>query len=227
MSQLALPLRLADHAVFGSFLDRGNEALVALLRDLAAGRAETGCWMWGGAAAGKSHLLQAVCDRAGDQSVYVPLDSLSDAAPEILEGLASRELICLDDIDAVAGDAAWEHALFRLSNDILEAGGRLLVAAKTAPRAARFTLPDLASRLSRLPVFRIAALGDADRAAALKLRARHRGLELPDETAAYLLNHSRRDMTSLYELLDKLDAESLRVQRRLTIPFAKQVMKNL
>ena len=30
MSQLALPLRLADHAVFGSFLSGDNEALVAM-----------------------------------------------------------------------------------------------------------------------------------------------------------------------------------------------------
>ena len=37
MSQLALPLRLADHAVFDSFYAAGNELLVALLRELAQG----------------------------------------------------------------------------------------------------------------------------------------------------------------------------------------------
>ena len=114
MSQLALPLRLADHAVFGSFLPSGNETLVATLEDLADGGGGQGCWIWGGSATGKTHLLQAVCDRAGDRSVYVPLAMLVAAGPDLLEGLASRELICLDDIHAVAGDTAWEAALFDL-----------------------------------------------------------------------------------------------------------------
>ena len=226
MSQLALPLRLADHAVFGSFLSDGNEALVATLVALADGQAESGCWLWGGPAAGKTHLLQATCERAGDRSVYIPLASLAEADPAVLEGLASRELVCIDDLDSVAGREAWEHALFELCNQLLDVGGRLVVAARAAPRSASFRLPDLVSRLSRLPVFQLQSLDEAARGAALQLRARHRGLELPDETARYLLSRSRRDMTSLYNLLDKLDAEALRAKRRLTIPFVKAVMED-
>ena len=89
MSQLALPLRLADHAVFGSFLSSGNEALVATLVDLADG-GNQGCWLWGAEAAGKTHLLQAVCDRAGDRSVYVPLAMLADAGS--IESKAREQL---------------------------------------------------------------------------------------------------------------------------------------
>ncbi len=36
---------------------------------------------------------------------------------------------------------------------------------------------------------------------------------------------SRRDMRSLYELLDKLDGEALRAQRKLTIPFVREVLQ--
>jgi DnaA family protein len=224
MSQLALPLRLADHAVFASFLDAGNETLVATLSGIAGGEPGQGCWLWGGVATGKTHLLQAVCDRAGDRSVYVPLDMLAAAGPGILEGLAARDLVCVDDIEQVAGDADWEVALFALYNELADAGGQLVVAASATPRECDFSLADLESRLSRLPVFQVHALDEQERAAALRLRARHRGLELPDETAAYLLRHSRRDMASLYELLDKLDLEALRAKRRLTIPFVRDVM---
>ena len=225
MSQLALPLRLADHAVFASFLSTGNEALVATLRDLADGAREPGCWLWGPAATGKTHLLQAVCDRAGDRSVYVPLGLFADADPHLLDGLATRDLVCIDDINLVAGDADWEHALFDLCNQVADTDGRLLVSATTSPRASRIVLPDLSSRLSRLPTFQVQRLSEDERASALQLRARHRGLDLPDETARYLLNRSRRDMASLYGLLDKLDDEALRAQRRLTIPFVRDVLK--
>lgn len=222
---MALPLRLADHAVFESYLNTGNEALVAMLDNLAGGSGE-GCWLWGPAATGKTHLLQAVCDRAGDRSVYVPLKMLVDAGPVILEGLASRDLICIDDIDTVAANAGWEDALFDLFNQILDADRILVVSAAMSPRECPIALPDLQSRLVRLPTFQVRPLGEDERVLALQLRARHRGLDLPDDTARYLLSRSRRDMASLYDLLDKLDLEALRAKRRLTVPFVKEVMEH-
>ena len=225
MTQLVLPLQLADHAVFASFLDHGNETLVSTLASLSSGDAGQGCWLWGAAATGKTHLLQAVCDQAGDRSVYLPLGMLASAGPDVLEGLASRALVCLDDIDEVVGQDDWELALFNLFNELQESGGQLIVAARAAPRECGIALADLASRMSRLPVFQIHVLDEQQRVAALQLRARHRGLELPDDTAAYMLKRSRRDMASLYGLLDKLDLEALRAQRRLTIPFVRDVVR--
>lgn len=224
MTQMALPLRLADHAVFASYYAAGNETLVAMLADLAGGGDAQGCWIWGAPATGKTHLLQAACEMAGDRSVYVPLRMLAAAGPDILEGLASRDLICLDDIDDVAGDAGWEAALFALCNEVLDAGRSLVVAAAMPPRECPIALPDLQSRLSRLAAFKVHELDDDQRILALQLRARHRGLELPDDTASYLLSRNRRDMASLYELLDRLDLEALRAQRRLTIPFVREVL---
>ena len=198
-----------------------------MLSELADGTSDAGCWLWGPPSTGKTHLLQAVCDRAGDQSVYVPLAQFADADPQLLDGLASRNLVCIDDIDLVAGNADWEHALFVLCNQILDADGRLVVTAAAPPRASKILLADLRSRLSRLPIFQCQPLGENERASALQLRARHRGLDLPNDTARYLLTRSRRDMTSLYSLLDKLDDEALRAQRRLTIPFVKSVMQEM
>ena len=227
MSQLALPLRLADHAVFASYLATGNEMLVATLRDLADGGRGPGCWLWGAAGSGKTHLLQAICEQAGDQSVYIPMSMFAEADPELLEGLASRGLICIDDIDIVTGNPDWEHALFVLYNQVFEAEGRIVVAAHGSVRSSGIGLADLESRLSQLPSFQLNSLGDDETRQALQLRAGHRGLDLPDETAQFLLNRSRRDMASLYKLLDKLDDEALRAQRRLTIPFVRDVINKL
>lgn len=227
MSQLALPLQLADHAVFASFLGTGNEALVATLSALADGEPGQGCWIRGAPATGKTHLLQAVCDRAGDRSVYLPVAMLVEAGPAILDGLSNRELVCIDDVDCVAGRRDWELALFKLCNELQDNNGQLIVAAGSAPRETGIALADLESRLSRLPVFQLRPLDEQQRAAALQLRASHRGLELPDETAAYLLKRSRRDMRSLYALLDRLDLAALRAKRRLTIPFVRDVMRSL
>jgi len=224
MTQLALPLQLADHAVFASYLNSGNEALVATLSRIAADDEGHGCWLWGASATGKTHLLQAVCEAAGDRAAYMPLAMVAEAGPGVLDGLSSRELVCIDDIDKVAGQADWELALFDLCNQIFDAGSQLLVSAASTPRECPIEMADLRSRLARLPVFQIHALGEDERVSALQLRSRHRGLELPDDAARYLLKRSRRDMASLYELLDTLDREALRAKRRLTIPFVREVL---
>ncbi len=224
MGQLALPLRLDDHAVFASFLATGNESVVAELRCIAEGDGG-GCWLWGLPSTGKTHLLQAACELAGDRSVYLPMSDFAAADPAILDGLESRELLCIDDLDAVAGGADWEQALFALWNRVQDSNGQIVVAAAMASRECPFELPDLKSRLNTLPVYQLHSLDEEQRVSALQLRARHRGLELPSQTARYMLNRSRRDMASLYRLLDKLDLEALRAKRRLTIPFVSSVLR--
>ncbi len=224
MSQLALPIGLDDHAVFESFLAAGNEELVDRLIGLAAGETEGGCWLSGRPATGKTHLLQAVCDRAGDRSVYVPMQVFAETGPALIFGLESREIVCIDDFDLIAGRSDWERAVFSLYNELLSSGGQLIVAAGMAPRECALELPDLESRMSQLPNYRLNPLAEEDRVAALRLRAEHRGLDLPEETARFLLKRSRRDMTSLYAQLDKLDREALKAKRRLTIPFVRGVL---
>lgn len=223
--QLALPLRLGDHAVFDSYWAPPDDALVAFLKRLAAEPGDGGCWIWGPGATGKTHLLQAVCDRLGDDAIYLPLKLLAGSGPAVLDGLASRRCICLDDVDAVAGQPPWEEALFGLLNELADRRGIAVASARGAPRESGVVLPDLKSRLSRLPAFHLRPLAETERVAALQLRARHRGLELPEETARYMLRRSRRDMASLYAALDRLDTESLKAQRRLTIPFVGEVLR--
>ena len=68
---------------------------------------------------------------------------LDGMGPGILEGLADRELVCIDDVDRVAGDDPWEVALFNLFNELHDSGGQLVVAAcrDERPGAARLTAP--------------------------------------------------------------------------------------
>jgi len=224
MGQLALPLKLQDHAVFESFWPAGNDTAVAYLMDVAGGAASAGCWLWGRPSTGKTHLLQAVCTRLGDRSIYVPVGEFVPASPAVLDGLATRQYVCLDDVHVAAGRPDWELALFRLWNIAAESGVVLIVSASAPPRQAGFGLPDLQSRMAQLPTFQLVPLAEREQPLALQLRASHRGLDLPDDTARYLLNRSRRDMSSLYALLDKLDTEALKAQRRLTIPFVREVI---
>jgi DnaA family protein len=47
---------------------------------------------------------------------------------------------------------------------------------------------------------------------------------LPAETARYLQRRFPRDMRSLCEVLDTLDDAAFAAQRRITVPFIKQIL---
>jgi DnaA family protein len=212
---------LRADAVFESFWPGLNSEIVAALR--APGTAPL--WLWGARGSGKTHLLQAVCASAGAAAAYFPLTRSVALPPEALAGFERSGVLCVDDADAVAGDMAWEKALFRLFNEAAELRTRLIFAAAAPPRQPEWRLEDWRSRAAACVVYQLRELDDAGRIEALRLRAAQRGLQLPYETSEYLLKRIPRDLPSLFEVLDQLDEASLAAQRRLTIPFIRDALE--
>ncbi len=68
-------------------------------------------------------------------------------------------------------------------------------------------------------------LSDEDKLQALQLRARLRGFELPEDVGRFLLKRLDREMRTLFMTLDQLDRASITAQRKLTIPFVKEILK--
>ncbi len=226
MQQLPLGVRLPDRAVFASFLPARNGQAVEHLRLAADARVAGTTWLCGPQGAGKTHLLQAVCAQASATmtAAYVPLRDLARLGVGVLDGLRQLECLCLDDVDEVVGQPEWERALFGVLREIEESGGRLVAAAQSPPALLQWALPDLGSRFSASAIFQLRVLDETEQQAALQLRARLRGFELPDETSRWLQRRYPRDMRKLYELLDTLDEAALIAQRRLTVPFIREVL---
>lgn len=226
--QLPLDIGLDPGASFESYYAGANAQAVAAVAALARGDGDGFVYLQGEAGLGKTHLLQAACrsaSEAGAAAAYLPLAQARSWSPEVLEGLEAMAVVALDDLEAVAELPEWQEALFHFYNRLRDAGGRLLVAARARPAELGYTLPDLVSRLQWGLLLRLQDLSDADKLQSLQLRARQRGLELPTETAQYLLVRAPRRLSALFALLDRLDEASLVAQRRLTIPFVKQVLE--
>jgi len=226
--QLPLGLRLPDKALFASFLPARNAEAVAHLARLAAGYGGALTWLCGPEGAGKTHLLQATCTAAGARvrAGYLPLGAVAALGAGVLEGLTELDLLCVDDLERVVGEAQWERGLFGVLREMEDAGARLLFAARSPPALLPWRLADLGSRCAAAAVFQLRGLDEGEQQAALRLRARLRGVELPDETLAWLQRRFPRDMRTLYVLLDELDEASLVAQRRLTIPFIREVLRS-
>lgn len=197
---------------------------VERLRSLAFGDRGV-IWLWGADGSGRSHLLQAACASAGTRrAAYLPLRELGAAATSFLGDVRLLDLLCIDDIGCLIGQRDFELALFSAYRSLEERGGGLIVAADQAPIGLSWVLADIRSRFGAAEIFQLKPLDEEGEREALRLRAASRGLDLPEETARYLLRRFPRDMTTLGRLLDEIDLASLSAQRRLTVPFVKSIL---
>ena len=225
--QLALDFQWDESLDFAGFVVGPNAEAVSAMKCAENAGGTRAIYLYGEPGVGKSHLLQATCSEASARGlivVYLPLAQMVSRSPQLLENLESVDVAALDDLDRLVGTIEWQQAVFHLFNRLQDAGRTLLMAGSRRPAELGLALPDLVSRLQWALVLRLEKLGDESKLLALAWRAQRRGLELPKETARYLLNHCRRDTGYLFRLLDELDAASLQAQRRLTIPFLKQVL---
>lgn len=226
--QLPLSVKLRDSSVFDSFFAGRNESTVDILRRLRPGEPPTCVFLHGASGTGKTHLLQAICAQLhahAASAVYLPLKDVAVMGPDILAGCGDFGCVCIDDVEEIAGNAAWERALFGLHQQLDEKQARLVVSGAAPPAASGIALADLRSRLGGGLVLTLQSLDEPEQIEALRLRAQIRGFELPVETAQYLLRRLPRDMSSLWVFLDQLDEASLAAQRKLTVPFVREVME--
>jgi len=226
-TQLTLGIRLSDETRFDNYLvSAANKALVEKLLRPDPGqnflfiRAEKGV--------GLSHLLQALChvEQVAEQpAFYLPLAEHEQFSPEILQGIQSMSLLCIDDLDSIAGNAAWEQALFIAVNDIMASPTRLVVGASTAPRYLALKLADLRSRLQAAAVFQLKEPSDEEKFDLLRLRASRRGMNLSEEVANYILARTERSIPALMAVLEALEASTLAHRRAVTIPLVRETLQ--
>jgi DnaA family protein len=224
--QLPLALRYPPDQRLENFIAAPPGA-IAQLHELAQARGADWLYVAGATGTGKTHLALALCaaaQQAGRRSAYLPLMAASGRLHDALDALEGNDVVALDGLEAIAGRRDDEVALFDFHNRARNAGLNLLYAAREAPDALDLALPDLRSRLSQSARILLHTLEDASRAEVLRDRAQRRGLVLEETAIDWMLSRTDRNLASLVALLDRLDRESLAAQRRITVPFLRQVM---
>lgn len=233
--QLALSVQLPDDETFQSYQSDINSSAVKQLttfvnqgkEELSVAKQITGFYLFGLSGVGKSHLLHASCALAhdvGKSSLCLSFSELQHLSVEVLEGLEQIDLVCLDDIHLIEQQPIWQQAVFDLYNRLSEQNHCLLISGDKTVNELNFSLADLTSRLSWGYVEQIKPLSDEEKLHAVVFRAHQRGLFLGDDVANFLMTRWSREMKNLLDALDKLDKASIREQRRITIPFIKDVL---
>lgn len=230
-AQQPLALRLRADQTFDNFISPPGTAAARarlLAQALASGRERTPLYLWGPPASGKTHLLTAGLAAAGAhglRAAYLPLRNLGAAGvAEAVSAFEQFALVCVDDLDAIAGDEPAELALFHLYDRLRGTGGRIIVTGSATPTGLGLRRPELKSRLGWGVSCRLETLADTDKRCVLLRRAADQGLSLGEPVADYLLRHHSRDLHDLLTTLDRLDKATLAAQRRPTLPFVRELL---
>jgi DnaA family protein len=197
--QIPLPLEPSRESRFEDFVAGPNGAVIETLKSMLQDQ-DSLIFLSGPEGAGKSHLLNALCLAAREQGMTAfraGLRSMPEGSQALFDGLEQVDLVCVDDLHIVAGDEAWEEALFHCLNRIRSSRGRVVLSSKVRLSALPIVLPDLVSRLQWGLRLQLQGLEDVDKISVLERHAAALGIELPADVGAYLIRHSSRNLSKL------------------------------
>jgi DnaA-homolog protein len=212
-----------------SFLIGENQDLLKLINLITQKESVHSLYLWGESGTGKTHLLQAACKQAADNDLhaaYIPLKQIQELSAEMLHDLGELDLVCVDDLENVAGQTEWQQGLTWLYNELRDNQHSMIISGKKSPTLIDLEVEDLKSRLAWDQVAQIKSPSDDVKIQILKQKANARSFDLSDEVIEFLIRRVERDLGSLLEVLDKIDHASLAEKRKITIPFVKELINS-
>jgi len=231
MKQMPLNITLRHEASFDSFVAEAESlAMVLYQLQMAIIRQQGGAWYFHGPdGAGKTHLLQAACRFAHQwerSCVYLNLeDGEVRSFPDLLKGLEEMEVLCLDAVDVVLPDPAWQSALGQVLLQAQSLGHMVLLSGQQPMADWPLQSEVLADALATVVPVPVSPLDEPESIMlAVQRHGQVRGLQLPKNVISYLIRVFGEDLEAVLLALQRIEQVSLIEKRRITLPFVKRVL---
>lgn len=176
----------------------------------------TGCIIVGAKGVGKTHLLHVAKQYLStnkDEVLFV--DDLQEL-PAVNEKI---KYILVDNV--IKPTQEQQEQLFHWFNHIKSANGKMIIVADNLLEK-NIELKDLKSRLLTLQQAIILNPSEKDLEIFILKQAFDRQVEISDDVLKYMLLRIERNFNIAASLIDKIDEESLREKRKITVPFIKE-----
>jgi len=224
--QIPLNFPLRSQATFDSFVVESNGELKARLLNLSKKSLAQTLWLWGASGVGCSHLLYASCHFLHEHNrrvAYIPSKDWDQHSDSLL-GYENFDVVAIDDVDIWLNREGVESDLVELYQMLQNSGGILLLSADMPPAQYEYALADLESRFTAAESYEVLGLSDDGKIELVQSLAKQRGINLEAGVARFMLSRCSRQLQDLITILNVLDSESMARQRKVTIPFLKQIL---
>ena len=143
----------------------------------------------------------------------------------VFEKAGTCDLVCIDNLNEVCGISEWELSLFHLINFMEDTKKKLILGTSIPPDNLELNLADLGSRLRAGDRVYLGPFDDKARLDFMRRIAKLRGFEISFDVGRFILNRSKRDMQEIEALVEKLESETMKQHRKVSIPFVKEVLR--
>ena len=205
-----------NNFVIGSFNELAHAASLAVSDN--SGFAYNPLFIYGGVGLGKTHLIQAIGNKIADgpkkkKIRYISSEKFvsgivsairNNTIENFKAGLASIDVLIIDDIQFLAGKNKTQEEFFHAFNSLYEKNKQIILSSDRPPNA----IPELENRLrSRFEGGMIADLSLPDyetRLVILKTKLQEKNMELPEDTLEYIATNVKKNIRELEGALNRL-----------------------
>lgn len=222
--QLTFPWeKIFKSSLDGFYCDKLNKTLLDELMEIS----DEDIFIYASKNTGKTYLLQALSNYYSEKnlsSLYIPLKEVKKYDTSIIEGISQMDVVLMDGLDEIIGDDKWEISIFNLINESIPSGCRLIFSMSIDKKINKFNLPDLDSRIRKLHSKELHPVQDQNLKDALLQIAQFRLINLGERELNYLLGYTKRNLSDLVSILERLDSLSMELKRKITIPLIKDLL---
>jgi chromosomal replication initiator protein len=225
-----------DHFVTGPCNRLPHAASIAVSEQ--PGRAYNPLFIHGGVGLGKTHLLQAVCqkllERQDDARIlYLSCDSFINQFITAIESgemnqfryrYRNVDMLVIDDIHFLAGRDRTQEEFFHTFNTLYHQHKQIILSADCPPSEIPELEERLVSRFNWGLVARIEKPCYETRVAILQKKAKMRGLVLPDDVVCYVAAKVENNTRELEGAITKIQGMSLLQNGTIDLELAKAAL---
>jgi chromosomal replication initiator protein len=202
------------------------------------GKAYNPLFIHGGVGLGKTHLLQAVCqkllERESDARIlYLSCDTFINQFITAIESNDMNnfrqryrhvDVLMIDDIHFLAGKVRTQEEFFHTFNTLYQGHKQIIVSADCPPSEIPELEERLVSRFNWGLVARIEKPCYETRVAILQKKARMRGLTLPEDVVCYIATKAENNTRELEGAINTVQGLSLLHNGRIDLELAKAAL---
>ena len=226
--QLALEIQINEKASLDNFyVSKNNLKTINILKSL-INQEDMGAQIFidDYGSNGKTYLLQAICNdfaNKSQSSIYIPLQKFIKFETSLLSGVEGLDLICIDDVHLISNHKEWELALFNLINECYEKDCFLILSGNINQFKA---IPDLTSRVKKMEILTLKQIHEDELLDASQVISKNLNIEISKKNLIYLINHSKRDIKTIYKILSKIEKRSLERKKSIGLNLIKEVIQS-